>query len=345
MTIHVRPFGSTPDGEEVMRYQLAAGALRVEVLSYGGVIAAIEAPDRAGRAANVVLGFADLASYLERSPFFGCITGRYANRIADGRFVLDGRTYQVPLNDGPNALHGGGMGLDKRVWKVEEVGAAAIRLSHTSPDGDQGFPGTVELEVSYQLSPDGVLRIDYAATSDAPTVLNLTNHSYFNLGGEGSGDVYQHLVQINAERYTPVRAGLIPTGALEPVAGTPLDFTVATPIGARIREGFGQLVRSHGYDHNYVLDGGTFAARVIEPESGRVLTVRTTEPGVQFYTGNFLDGTLVGPAGRVYRQGDGFALETQHFPDSPNHPGFPSTVLRPGQQYRSSTEYVFGTHR
>lgn len=342
MPVSTERFGTTPDGEEVDRFTLSAGAVRVQVLSYGGVLSAIEAPDRHGAVANVLLGFTDLADYVQRSPYFGCITGRYANRLAGGRFTLDGRTYHIPLNDGPNALHGGGIGLDKRVWKVEEAGDAAVRLHYTSHEGDQGFPGTLALTVLYTLDSDGSLRIDYAATTDAPTVVNLTNHSYFNLAGEGSGDVYGHVVRIAADRYTPVGPELIPTGAIEPVAGTPLDFRVPTAIGARIRDSHPQLVIGHGYDHNYVLDGDAPAAIVVEPGSGRTLTVATTEPGLQFYTGNFLDGSLVGPAGRAYRQGDGFALETQHFPDSPNQPGFPSTVLRPGQEFRSSTTFTFG---
>lgn len=342
MPVSAERFGTTPDGEGVDRYTLSAGQIRLQVLSYGGAVCSIEAPDRRGRLANVVLGLPTLADYVRRSPYFGCITGRYANRIAGGRFTLDGRPYHIPLNDGPNTIHGGGIGLDKRVWKVEERGDAAIRLHHTSPDGDQGFPGTLELRVEYSLGPEGEWRIEYAATTDAPTVLNLTNHSYFNLAGEGSGDVYRHVVQINADRYTPLGPGLVPTGTIEEVAGTPLDFTAPTQVGARIRDSFPQLVTGHGYDHNYVLRGGDVAARVVEPESGRTLSVRTTEPGMQFYTGNFLDGTLVGPAGRAYRQGDGLALETQHFPDSPNQPAFPSTVLRPGQEYRSTTVYTFG---
>jgi aldose 1-epimerase len=342
MPVSAERFGTTPDGEEVDRYTLSAGPVRIQVLSYGGALCSIEAPDRGGQHANVLLGLPTLDDYVHRSPYFGCITGRFANRLAGGRFTLDGRTYHVPLNDGPNALHGGGIGLDKRVWKVEVSGDAAIRLHHTSPDGDQGFPGTLGITVEYTLGEDGALRIDYTATTDAPTVLNLTNHSYFNLAGEGSGDVYGHLVWIDADRYTPVGPGLVPTGAVEPVDGTPLDFTTPTAIGTRIRDSFEQLVQGHGYDHNYVLRGGEVAARVVEPESGRTLRVATTEPGVQFYSGNFLDGTLVGPAGRAYRQGDGFALETQHFPDSPNQPGFPSTVLRPGQEYHSTTVYTFG---
>lgn len=343
MPVSVERFGTTPDGEEVDRFTLSAGAVRVQVLSYGGVLSAIDAPDRRGDLANVVLGFSDLADYVSRSPFFGCITGRYANRLAGGRFTLDGRSYHIPLNDGPNALHGGGIGLDKRVWKVEEAGDAAVRLHHTSHEGDQGFPGTLDLTVTYTLDAEGGLRIDYAATTDAPTVVNLTNHSYFNLAGEGSGDVYDHVVWLGADEYTPVGPGLVPTGAIEPVAGTPLDFTVPTAIGARIRDSHPQLVLGHGYDHNYVLRGDGAAATVLDPASGRTLAVTTTEPGLQFYSGNFLEGSLVGPAGRAYRQGDGFALETQHFPDSPNQPSFPSTVLRPGQQFHSSTVFTFGT--
>jgi aldose 1-epimerase len=342
MPVSAERFGTTPDGEEVDRFTLSAGAVRVQVLSYGGVVSAVEAPDRHGDLANVVLGFNDLTDYVHRSPYFGCITGRYANRLAGGRFTLDGRTFHIPLNDGPNALHGGGIGLDKRVWKVEEAGDAAVRLHHVSPEGDQGFPGTVALTVTYTLAADGALRIDYMATTDAPTVLNLTNHSYFNLAGEGRGDVYGHVVRIAADRYTPIGAGLVPTGAIEPVAGTPLDFTIATPVGARIRDSHPQLVLGQGYDHNYVLRDEPVAATVLEPASGRTLTVATTEPGLQFYTGNFLDGSLVGTAGRAYRQGDGFALETQHFPDSPNQPEFPSTVLRPGQELNSSTVFTLG---
>jgi aldose 1-epimerase len=333
-------FGTTPDGTPVDCFTLCTGPVRVRVLSYGGVIASIEVPDRQGRLANVALGFADLADYVHRSPYFGCIAGRYANRIAAGRFHLDGRTYQVPLNDGPNALHGGGVGLDKQVWQGEMMGPAALRLTHTSPDGDQGFPGTLRLAVTYTLAEPATLRIDYHATTDALTVINITNHTYFNLTGEGSGDVYDHVLTLGADRYTPVGPGLIPTGAVEPVTATPLDFTVPAPIGARIRDSHPQLVLAQGYDHNFVLGAGP-AARVFDPVSGRVLTVTTTEPGLQFYSGNFLDGSLVGPAGRAYRQGDAFALETQHFPDSPNHPGFPSTLLRPGHEFRSSTEYAF----
>jgi aldose 1-epimerase len=340
------PWGSTPEGE-VERYTLrnARGVL-VRILTYGGIVQAIEVPDRHGRPANVALGFADLTDYLERSPYFGTITGRYANRIAGGTFTLDGVRYEVPVNDGANSLHGGTVGLDKHVWQAAPAGAdgaPALVLRHVSPAGDQGFPGELRLAVTYTLTADDALRIDYEASTDAATVLNLTNHTYFNLAGEGSGSVYDHVVYLDADRYTPVDGSLIPTGEIASVAGTPLDFTTPVPIGARIRDNFPQLLNATGYDHNYVLRGGADAARVVEPASGRVLTVRTDQPAIQLYTGNFLTGALVGPSGHAYRQGDAFALETQHFPDSPNHPGFPSTVLRPDTVYRTTTVYQFGT--
>lgn len=352
MMITRQPWGCAPEGA-VERYTLAnERGTTVRILTYGGVVQSIEVPDRDGNRANVTLGFDDLPDYLDRSPFFGTITGRYANRIAGGTFTLDGTSYQVPVNDGPNSLHGGAVGLDKHVWQATEAGTRdepALELRHVSPDGDQGYPGTLRLTVTYTLTAGDELRIDYLATTDAATVINLTNHTYFNLAGEGSGSVYDHVVQLYADRYTPVGDGLIPTGQLAPVAGTPLDFTAPTPIGARIRAGSEQLVHALGYDHNFVLlgedaDGGLpLAARVVEPASGRVLTVHTDQPGMQFYTGNFLTGALVGTCGRTYRQGDAFALETQHFPDSPNQPAFPSTVLRPGEEYRTATVYGFTT--
>lgn len=349
-------FGTTPDGREISRFILANGTgMRVAILTYGGIIQEILVPDRRGTPANVVLGFATLDDYLSRNPYFGCITGRYANRIGRGAFMLDGRQYSVACNDGPHALHGGLKGFDKQVWEAEEVSGehgAGLRLSRTSPDGEEGYPGTLAVSVTYSLTERQELVVEYQATTDSPTVINLTNHSYFNLAGEGSGDIQGHRLLLNASRYTPVDAGLMPTGEIAPVAGTPLDFTTAQPIGARIREGHEQLVRGRGYDHNVVLDRSgsnpdpaalVLAAQIDEPVSGRRLTVRTTEPGVQFYTGNFLDGTLVGSGGRMYRQGDGFCLETQHFPDSPNQPHFPSTVLRPGQVHRSTTVFAFST--
>jgi aldose 1-epimerase len=347
------PFGVTPAGEQVERYTLSNGHMRVRILTYGGILQSIEVPDRRGRLGNVTLGFDNLAGYVARSPYFGAITGRYANRIAGGRFTLDGVAYDLPVNNAPNSLHGGTTGFDKHVWgatPLRDRDGVGLRLTFTSPAGDQGYPGTLNTTVTYRLTRDNGIRMDYLATTDAATVVNLTNHAYFNLAGEGSGSVEGHRLLLNAKRYTPVDATLIPTGTLDAVAGTPMDFTRPTAIGARIRDGFPQLVIGRGYDHNYVLDrrdnGYTrleLAARATDPVTGRELSILTTEPGIQFYSGNFLDGTLIGTSGRTYRQGDGFALETQHYPDSPNHANFPSTVLRPGQVYRSTTVYQFGT--
>jgi aldose 1-epimerase len=303
----------------------------------------------------VTLGFDNLRDYETKSPYFGCITGRYANRIAKGQFTLDGVQYQLPINNDPNSLHGGTVGFDKHVWQATPMttnDGVALRLRFTSPDGDQGYPGELTATVTYTLTDDRAIRMDYLATTSKPTVVNLTNHAYFNLAGEGSGTIDGHQLTLNASRYTPVDSTLIPTGAIDPVAGTPMDFRRATAIGARNRDGFPQLVIGRGYDHNWALDrrDDTYtrlelAARATDPGSGRQLTVLTTEPGIQFYGGNFLDGTLVGTSGRMYRQGDGFALETQHYPDSPNHANFPSTVLRPGQTYRTTTVYQFGVAR
>jgi aldose 1-epimerase len=352
-TISKDSFGTTTSGESVDRYTLTNGRLRVRILTYGGILQTIETPDRRGRLGNVTLGFDNLADYQAKSPYFGCITGRYANRIALGRFTLDGVTYQLPINNAPNSLHGGTVGFDKRVWAatpIRDRDSVGLRLTFTSPNGDQGYPGTLRTTVTYTITRDGGIRMDYRATTDAATVVNLTNHAYFNLAGEGNGSIEGHKLLLNAKRYTPVDTTLIPTGTIDPVAGTPMDFTHPTAIGARIRDGFGQLVIGRGYDHNYVLDRRDptlrkleLAARVVEPTTGRVLTILTTEPGIQFYSGNFLDGTLVGTSGRMYRQGDGFALETQHYPDSPNQPQFPSTVLRPGQVYQTTTIYQFST--
>jgi aldose 1-epimerase len=350
--LEVGPFGEV-GGESVEIYTLSLGVIEVTVLSYGGIIQAIRVPDRDGTVANVALGFATIEDYVNYNvePYFGALIGRYANRIANGSFTLDGRTYQLPVNNGPNSLHGGIRGFDKYVWAAEEIrepDAVGVRLSRVSPDDEEGYPGALAVDVSYWLTTGNQLRIDYHATTDAPTVLNLSNHSYFNLAGEGSGPVFDHVLTLNAGHYTPVDAGLIPTGEIIPVAGTPFDFRLGQPIGARIREGDPQLVTGHGYDHNFVIDRPspadqslTVAATVHEPGSGRRLEIQTTEPGIQFYSGNFLTGALVGTSGRSYRQSDGFALETQHFPDSPNRAGFPSTILRPGKEYRSTTVYTF----
>jgi aldose 1-epimerase len=351
-TITKEPWGTTAGGQAVERYTLTNNGIRVRILTYGGILQTIDMPDRHGRLANVALGFDNLAAYEAGSPYFGALIGRYGNRIAGGQFTLDGVTYHLPQNDGQNSLHGGTVGFDKKVWAATPIrsgGDVALKLQLTSPDGDMGYPGTLTATVTYTLTRGHDIRMDYIATTTKPTVVNLTNHNYWNLHGEGTGTIDTTKLTLNASHYTPVDSTLIPTGAIDPVAGTPMDFRKATAIGARNREGFNQLVIARGYDHNWVLDRRDntyrkleFAARAVDPASGRQLTIVTTEPGVQFYAGNFLDATLIGTSGRMYRQGDGFALETQHYPDSPNHANFPSTVLRPGQTYRTTTIYQLG---
>ena len=344
------PFGTTPAGEAVDLFTLTnAHGMEVRTMTYGGIIVSLKVPDRAGLLGDVVLGYDSLAGYLRTTPYFGAIVGRYGNRIAHAQFTLDGATHHLPANDGANTLHGGTVGFDKVVWDAEPFwgdSGVGVAFTHTSPDGDQGFPGKLEMRVTYTLTDQNQLIVDYYATTDKATPVNLTQHSYFNLAGDGSGDVLQQVMWINAGRYTPVDSALIPTGVLAPVAGTPFDFTTPTAIGARIAADDEQLRRGHGYDHNFVLDRAgaelAHAARVIEPGSGRTLDVFTTQPGLQFYSGNFLDGSITGKAGHVYRQRNGFCLETQHFPDSPNQPGFPSTILRPGEEYRSRTVFAFG---
>ncbi|MGW5860700.1 aldose epimerase family protein [Streptomyces sp. NPDC055239] len=342
-------FGKLADGTKVYRWSLANGGTRMKVLSYGGIVQSLELPDRHGRYTNVSLGYDTIEAYVAGTTFFGATIGRYGNRIAKGRFTLDGKTHQLSVNDGENSLHGGAKGFNTRVWDVEpfkDSSGVGLRLHHTSVDGEMGYPGTLRVTVTYTLTSRGDWRIDYAATTDKATVVNLTNHTYYNLAGEGSGDILDHELALAAARFTPTDAGLIPTGELAKVAGTPFDFRRAKAVGEDIRVSHEQLVTAKGFDHNWVLDKGITKrpehfATLRDPESGRTLKVATTEPGVQFYSGNFLDGTLTGPSGRTYRQGDGLCLETQHFPDSPNQPKFPSTVLRPGQTYRSSTVHSF----
>ncbi|HEY0786548.1 MAG TPA: aldose epimerase family protein [Acidobacteriaceae bacterium] len=345
-SVHKEPWGSAADGKQVALYTLSDAELTVRITTYGARVVSIETPDRHGQKADVVLGYKSLADYAaDKKTYFGAIVGRYGNRIAHGTFALDGKTYHVPTNDGPNALHGGTAGFDGKVWQAKEM-ENGVEMTLVSPAGEMGFPGTLTAHVRYTLAGHA-LHIDYTATTDAPTVLNLTNHSYFNLAGEGSGDVLGQQMQIHASKLTPVDANLIPTGQFRAVAGTPFDFSKPTPIGAHIGEANDQLKIAGGYDHNFVLDGAAggaprLAARAVDPKSGRTLTVTTTEPGVQFYSGNFLTGATTGISGVKYQKHAGFCLETQHFPDSPNHPAFPTTTLLPGKTFHSTTIFTFG---
>lgn len=345
-------YGTLPDGRAVNMYTLRnANGIILRFLSLGGAITEIATPDRHGHLDNIVLGHATLAGYDSNVGYFGAIIGRYANRIAKGRFTLNGHTYQVPINNGPNSLHGGTSGFNLQLWQVAPRAmphGVAAELTYTSPDDQDGYPGTLKVQVTYTLEDSNALRIDYQATTDKPTVINLTNHSYFNLNGNGSGSALHQLVHINAHSYTPTDATQIPTGEIAKVAGTPMDFRALRAIDAGIDTPFQQIVLAHGYDHNWVLNKThpgelSFAARAYAPRTGRILEVYTTEPGVQMYTGNYLQGNMIGSSNTLYRPGAGYTFETQHFPDSPNHPTFPSTVLNPGEVFRSTTIFRFST--
>ncbi|HWS89664.1 MAG TPA: aldose epimerase family protein [Pyrinomonadaceae bacterium] len=342
-------FGQTRDGQAVDIYTLnnRRGA-EARITTYGGAVVSLKVPDRAGRVDDVVLGFDDIGGYEKTTTYIGALVGRYANRIAKGRFTLGGREYTLATNNGENHLHGGVRGFDKVVWKARPLaarGGQALELTYLSKDGEEGYPGNLSVRVVYTLTNANELKIDYYATTDRDTVVNLTNHNYYNLAGQGSGDILGHVLTVNASRFTPTDAGAIPTGELRPVKGTPFDFTRPTAIGARIEEDYEQLKLGRGYDHNFVIDGRPgvlrLAARVSEPTTGRVMETWTTEPGMQLYTGNYLDGSDTGKGGRPYRHRYGFCLETQHYPDSPNRPEFPSTTLRKGARFRSTTVYKF----
>jgi aldose 1-epimerase len=340
-------FGKMPDGAVIHVYTLAnANKLQARITNFGGVVVSLDVPDRAGKMADVVLGFDTLAEYLAGpTQYFGALIGRYGNRIANARFTLDGVEYKVPRNNGDNSLHGGDNGFFNRVWKPRPLPDGGLELTYLSKDGEEGYPGNLSVTVTYHLTDANELKIDYAATTDKDTVVNLTSHGYFNLKGAGSGDILGHEVLLNAERFTPVDKGLIPTGMLLGVAGTPFDFRRLTPIGSRIDQNDEQLKIGGGYDHNWVLNKSgnalTLAARVVEPSTGRTMEVLTTEPGIQFYTGNSMQAATKGKGGKIYTRRSALCLETQHFPDSPNHPAFPSTVLKPNQRYQSETVYRF----
>ena len=336
------------DGRPVILYTLKnSHGMEVRAMNYGGIIQAIRVPDRKGNFADIVLGHDTAEGYMPNPPYIGAIVGRYANRIANGTFTLDGKTYNLPKNDGPNTLHGGTTRtFDKVMWESQPIkDKNGVLFEFLSKDGDDGFPGNLRMKVSYVLTDSNELVIDYEATTDKATPINVSQHSYFNLKGEGNGDILDHEVMINADSFTPVDKNLIPTGELRPVKGTPLDFTKPTRIGTRIDDNYEQLVLAHGYDHNFVINrkgaGMTLAARVYDPSTGRTLEVSTTQPAVQFYTGNFLDGTVTGKEGHVYKRRFGFCLETQHYPDSPNHPDFPNTILRPGETFHQVTAFKF----
>jgi aldose 1-epimerase len=355
LTSEHKAFGKTNDGTPVEQYILRnSHGLQATVITYGGILQSLKVPDKNGKLDDVVLGFDDVQGYQSGTAYFGATIGRFGNRLANGAFELDGKRYQMPLNDGSNSLHGGAQGFDKRVWKAEPnkgKDSVGVTLTYLSADGEMGFPGNLKTEVTYSLTENNELRIEYKASTDKSTVLNLTNHSYFNLAGAGNGDVLKQLATLHAGRYTPVTGKLIPTGELAPVAGTPMDFTQPTAIGQHIKADHPQLKfaepKQGGFDFNWVLDTkgdlGKLAADVSDPQSGRRLQLYTTEPGVQFYTSNFLDGTVKGKAGKIYPHWGAFTLETQHYPDSPNQPSFPSTRLDPGKSYSQTTVFKFST--
>lgn len=344
-----QPFGSTPDGTAVELYTLRnSKGVEARISNYGGLVISLKVPDRTGAMGDVTLGYDTLAGYLKETPYFGALIGRYGNRIANGKFTLDGRQYTLATNNGPNALHGGLKGFDKVVWEPKVIvtpQGPALQLRYLSRDGEEGYPGNLDVTAIYSLTEDNGLKVEFTATTDKATVVNLTHHSYFNLAG--SGDILGHVVKILSDKFTPVDSTLIPTGELRPVAGTPFDFRTPTAIGARIGQNDEQLKFGGGYDHNWVINkpAGELAlmAEVYEPKTGRVMEVLSTEPGLQFYSGNFLDGTITGKYGQVYAHRTGFCMEPQHFPDSPNKPSFPSVVLRPGQVYRNTMVYRFST--
>lgn len=347
------PYGTTADGKAVDQYTLTgAGGMEVQIITYGGIITSLRVPDRDGVLGNVVLGHSTLAGYETHGGYLGALIGRYGNRIGGAKFTLDGQTYMLAVNNGTASLHGGAKGFDKAIWTAEPVPGdtdVGLKLTYLSPDGEENYPGNLSVTVIYTVTADNALRIDYRAVTDKPTVVNLTQHTYFNLDGNGSGVVYDHVVAINADHYTPTDAGSIPTSEIAPVDGTPFDFRVPKAVGSDIRSNHPQIVAALGFDHNWVLTRDTDdpspqpAAQVYAPRSGRRMVVLTTEPGVQFYTGNYLTGAFVGSSGGTYRQGDGLCLETQHFPDSPNQPHFPSTRLEPGETYQSTTIFHFTT--
>lgn len=343
-------FGNTSDGKQVDLFTLTnKNGVEVAITNYGGYIVSLKVPDRAGKLADVVLGYDNLDGYLNDKFFFGGTIGRYANRIARGKFKLNGATYTLALNNGENTLHGGAVRpFHKVIWDAKDISTAnapALQLNYTSKDGEEGYPGNLFAQVTFTLTDNNELRIDYAATTDKDTVVNLTNHSYFNLGGQGNGDILQHQLMLKADQFTPVDPTLIPTGELQKVNGTPFDFTAATAIGARINQDNPQLTLGKGYDHNWVLNPSgssvALAAQLYDPASGRVLEISSTEPGIQFYSGNFLDGSMRGKSGRAYAYRSGLCLEPQHFPDSPNRPAFPTTLLKPGEHYKSTSVYKF----